>query len=176
MPGGRCRDLPGENHPPSQAWGNDPYHCQCGESARAHTHTQKASREYKIISTEILSTSIENLPTERWKKFLRVRVRLWIVFCYTHHLKALRTLRSQSARPSSNYSRNKESLAQKPAIWFKTSYKKKKEKKKTFCQTDRWTGGGRTRGTCGYTQLAGCFLFFLFLIKINISNPHWPPA
>lgn len=162
MPGARRRDLDGENHPPKKVQGNNPYHCQGGE----RPHTQKARREYQMISTEILSTPVEESSCRKLKKISRSQHKLWAGSCYIHHLNALHTPKSQSAGSSSNEFRIRSPCPrslQNPHI----------------LQTDRWTGGGRTRGTCGYPQLAHCFLFsfsFFFLIKINISNPHWPPA
>lgn len=67
MMAGARRDLDGENHPPIQAQGNYPYHCQ----ERASPHMQKARRELQIISTEILSTPVEISSYRKLKKFSR---------------------------------------------------------------------------------------------------------
>lgn len=83
MMAGARRDLEGKtytrfslyrfSHPPIQAQGNDPYHCQEGESP----HTQKARRELQIISTEIFSSPVEIPSYRKLKRFLGVSTKLW---------------------------------------------------------------------------------------------------
>lgn len=158
MPGARCRDLHGENHQPSQTSGNDPTIAN-GERAHAHKKQGESTRQFQL---KFYPHQLKNLPTERWKNFLGVSIRVWTVFCYIHHLEALYTPRSQSARLSSRYSRNKESLPQEPAIWFKTGYIKKKKDVLTNRQMDWGRKNKRDMWLPTIGRLLSFSFFFFF--------------
>lgn len=141
---------------------------------REHTHTtgKESMRRFRL---KFYPHQLKNLPTESWKDFPRVSIRLWAVFCYVHHLGDLHAPRSQSAGSPSNYSRNKEFLPQEPPIWFKTRYQSKK-KRRFDKQMDWGRKNERDMWLPTIGRLLSFLFFFFFLIKINISNPHWPPA